>query len=97
MERDVSNAGWKSDLTASLNRMGDLRLSEGRKEEAEKYFREILGIMRELVERDGSNVGWKKDLVISLKRMANLRVLQEQEEEAEKLYKEARDIQHALE
>ncbi|MCD8064085.1 tetratricopeptide repeat protein, partial [Akkermansia sp.] len=97
VERDGSNAGWKRDLTVSLNRMGDLRLSQEKEGEAEEYFRESLGIMRELVERDGSNVGWKKDLVISLKRMANLRVLQEQEEEAEKLYKEARDIQHALE
>ena len=35
--RDDSNASWKRDLTVSLNRMGDLRLSEGRKEEAEEY------------------------------------------------------------
>lgn len=76
--RDGSNAGWKRDLTVSLDRMGDLRLSEGRKAEAEEYFRESLCIMRELVERDGSNAGWKKDLIISLQRMANLRMLQGQ-------------------
>ena len=97
MARDGSNAGWKRDLTVSLDRMGALRLSQEKEGEAEEYFRESLDISRELVERDGSNTGWKRDLAISLEQMANLRMFQGQEEEAKKLYKEAQDIRHELE
>ena len=61
------------DLTVSLDRMGDLRMSQGKKE-AEELYREGLGIMRELVDSDRSNAGWKRDLTVSLNRMGDLRM-----------------------
>ncbi|MEI6342829.1 MAG: hypothetical protein WCR07_12800, partial [Verrucomicrobiota bacterium] len=70
----MSQPAWQRDLTVSLDRVGDVLVSQGDGEGALACYRESLGVMRRLAQSDATNAGWQRDLTVSLDRVGDVLV-----------------------
>jgi tetratricopeptide (TPR) repeat protein len=68
--RAPDNARWQHDLAVSHERVGDIQMAEGRREQALESYRVNLAIMERLVARDPDNVEWRRGLPTSLRKIA---------------------------
>ena len=68
--RAPDNARWQHDLAVSHERIGDIQMAEGRREQALESYRMNLAIMEKLVASDPGNVEWRRGLPTSLRNIA---------------------------
>jgi tetratricopeptide (TPR) repeat protein len=70
LARMPNNARWQHDLAVSYERIGDVQMAEGRREQALESYRMNLAIMEELVASDPGNAEWRRGLPTSLRKIA---------------------------
>ena len=58
-------SGNERDLSVSHNKIGDVLVAQGEREEALKSYRASLAIAETLARRDPANTQWQRDLVVS--------------------------------
>src|SRR5262245_14752884 len=68
--RAPDNARWQHDLAVSHERVGDIQMAEGRREQALESYRMNLAIMEKLVAHDPDNLEWRRGLPTSLRKIA---------------------------
>ncbi len=93
---DPNNTQWRSDLTWSLNSVGDTLASRGDLKGALAAYREALANMRALAATDPANDGWRRDVSVGLNRVGDLLVPQGDLNGALAAYREGLEIIRAL-
>ena len=71
---DPGNAGWQRDVSASLVKVGDVRLAAGDRAGALAAYEESLAIRRKLAASDPGNAGWQRDVSVSLDKVGDVRL-----------------------
>ena len=74
--RDPGNAVWASDVSASLDRIGDVHHDQGDLPAAFTAYGESRAIRRELAVRDPGNAVWARNVSVSLIRVGNVHLAQ---------------------
>lgn len=73
---------WQQNISALLDRIGDVLNARGRLEEALKNSQQSLAIRQKLVAHDPSNVGWQNDLAATYMGIAWYALFNQQAEQA---------------
>ena len=61
--RDPGNTRWHRNLSVSHDRIGDVLVAQGEREQALAAYRTGLGISQTLARRDPANTQWQRDLI----------------------------------
>ncbi|MCC0011973.1 MAG: toll/interleukin-1 receptor domain-containing protein [Rhodobiaceae bacterium] len=80
---------WLEDISASLNRIGNIRLSEGDTSGALAAYEESLAISRKLLMHDPEVAKWQRGLSISLNKVGETRLKQGDAKGALEVYEES--------
>ncbi len=70
VERTPSNARWQHDLASSHERIGDVRIATGQREDAMASYRESLAIFERLTAAEPGNIEWQRSLATSQNKIA---------------------------
>jgi tetratricopeptide (TPR) repeat protein len=71
-QSDPANAGWQRDLSVSYNKLADVLLSIGERDQAMENYQKSLGIAEQLAQSDPANAGWQRDLSVSYNKLADV-------------------------
>src|SRR5262249_9457403 len=75
------NAQWRRDLSISYERIGDILLKTGRKEQALLSFKSSFEIRKQLADADPGNLKRQRDLAVMYGRMGDLMLEVQRKEE----------------
>ncbi len=70
--QDPDNAGWKSDLSVSHNRIGSVLVAQGNLAGALEAFRKAMAIAERLAVQDADNAKWQRNLNVSHSRIGGV-------------------------
>jgi class 3 adenylate cyclase/tRNA A-37 threonylcarbamoyl transferase component Bud32/tetratricopeptide (TPR) repeat protein len=82
--------------TGMLANLGDVRVAQGKLQEALDAYRQSLDIRRILAEQDKSNAGWQRDLAVSYDDVGGVLVAQGQLRKALNAYQQSLNIRRIL-
>ena len=66
------NAAWQLDLSISYEKVGDVLVATGKREEALKAYRDGLAVRQQLADSDKGNARWLTDLVVGLYKVSTV-------------------------
>ena len=89
---DAGNTGLQRELCASLERLGNVAVAQGKLSAAERHYTESLGIIRKLATSDAGNAEWQRDLSVSLNKLGDVALAQGKLSAAERQYAESLGI-----
>jgi tetratricopeptide (TPR) repeat protein len=83
---------WRWDVSASLDRVGDVLAANGKPDDALAAYRRALGIAEALVARDPARVEWQRDLAVTCHKIGQLEAQCGREAEAREALERGRTV-----
>ncbi|UOG92482.1 MAG: toll/interleukin-1 receptor domain-containing protein [Candidatus Thiothrix sulfatifontis] len=95
-DKDSSNTDWQSDLSVSLEKIGNILKAQDKLDDAKAVFEKSMNIRRTLADNDPSNAEWQRYLSVSLNKIGEILTEQGKLDDAKAVFEKSQTIAQTL-
>jgi tetratricopeptide (TPR) repeat protein len=96
LPKELVTAARLEQQTGMLENLGDVRVAQGKLQEALDAYQQGLAIAKRLAEEDKSNAGWQRDLSVSYNKVGGVLEVQGKLQDAMDAYQQSLNIRRTL-